>query len=79
MRRPLLVSLAAAATTLAAASGYLAPAQAITNGTPDDGTYAMVGMMVAQDGLGEPLWRCSGTLVAPTVFITAGSLHERRG
>jgi hypothetical protein len=66
------VSLAAAATTLAAASAYLAPAEAITNGTPDDGTYSMVGMMVAQDETGEPLWRCSGSLISPTVFITAG-------
>ena len=72
MRRPHLVSLAAAATTVAAASAYLAPAQAITDGTADDGTYSMVGMMVAQDEDGEPLWRCSGTLISPTVFITAG-------
>ncbi|MCU0308833.1 MAG: S1 family peptidase, partial [Thermoleophilia bacterium] len=28
--------------------------------------------MVAQDGLRNPLWRCSGTLLSPTVFLTAG-------
>jgi V8-like Glu-specific endopeptidase len=28
--------------------------------------------MVAQDGAGNPQWRCSGTLISPTVFLTAG-------
>jgi hypothetical protein len=28
--------------------------------------------MVAKDADGNPLWRCSGTLLSPTVYLTAG-------
>lgn len=47
------------------------PAAAITNGEPDNGQHPYVGLAVFyQDGV--PQWRCSGTLVTPTVFLTAG-------
>jgi hypothetical protein len=49
------------------------PVGAVTDGEyagPDD--YPYVGLMVAQDGAGNPLWRCSGTLISPTLFLTAG-------
>lgn len=67
-------ALAAVATTLVAALAFLAPpAQAITKGgTLDDGAHPMVGLMSAQTETGEHLWRCSGTLINPTTFITAG-------
>ena len=32
--------------------------------------------MVAQAADGTPLWRCSGTLIAPTLFLTAGHCTE---
>jgi secreted trypsin-like serine protease len=32
--------------------------------------------MVAQDASGTPLWRCSGTLLSPTVYLTAGHCTE---
>jgi hypothetical protein len=32
--------------------------------------------MVAQNAAGTPLWRCSGTLIAPKVFLTAGHCTE---
>ena len=47
------------------------PAAAITNGEPDGEGHPNVGLMIA-DIDGEPQWRCTGTLVAPRVFLTAG-------
>jgi len=47
------------------------PAAAITNGEPDGEGHPNVGLMIA-DVDGEPAWRCSGTLIAPRVFLTAG-------
>src|SRR4026209_1510897 len=38
--------------------------------------HPYVGLMVAQDGDGNPLWRCSGTLISPTLFLTAGHCTE---
>ena len=53
--------------------GLGAPASAVTDGVPDtDNDYPFVGLMVAQDEDGNPLWRCSGTLFSPTLFLTAG-------
>ncbi|HSJ54193.1 MAG TPA: trypsin-like serine protease [Anaerolineae bacterium] len=51
------------------------PAGAITGGTPDGEGHPNVGLMVATLD-GEPQWRCSGTLVAPRVFLTAGHCVE---
>jgi len=47
------------------------PAAAITGGELDGEGHPNVGLMVAEID-GEPVWRCSGTLVAPRVFLTAG-------
>lgn len=52
------------------------PALAITRGERDNGRHPFVGLMVAQDDAGRPLWRCSGTLVSPTIFLTAGHCTE---
>jgi hypothetical protein len=52
------------------------PVFAITNGEPDAGRHPFVGLMVADDADGNPLWRCSGTLISPTVFLTAGHCTE---
>jgi Trypsin len=46
-----------------------ATAGAITNGVPDGGAHPAVGLLVAGPAR-TPV--CSGTLVAPTVFLTAG-------
>ena len=45
---------------------------AITDGQLDGENHPFVGLMVAFDGDYEPLWRCSGTLLSPTLFLTAG-------
>ena len=50
----------------------ISTAMAITDGEPDGDGHPYVGLMVAQDGSGVPMWRCSGTLISPTVFLTAG-------
>jgi hypothetical protein len=47
------------------------PAAAITGGELDEGGHPNVGLMIA-DIDGVPQWRCSGTLIAPRVFLTAG-------
>ena len=72
--RKTLIALAAAA---AAVTAVATPASAITRGgEPDDGAHPYVGLMVAQDADGNPLWRCSGTLISPTVYVTAGHCTE---
>jgi secreted trypsin-like serine protease len=72
MRKLLCALLAVAAVTVVAVGG----ASAITNGRPDGGMHPYVGLMVAQDADGVPLWRCSGSLISPTVFLTAGHCTE---
>jgi V8-like Glu-specific endopeptidase len=49
---------------------------AITNGELDGNDHPYVGLMVADDADGNPLWRCSGTLLSPTLFLTAGHCTE---
>lgn len=47
------------------------PASAITGGDLDGEGHPNVGLMIA-DIEGVPQWRCTGTLIAPRVFLTAG-------
>jgi hypothetical protein len=65
MLRRLLAVLGALVVLLLPVSG----AQAITYGQPDGTRHPNVGAMVAVVD-GQPMW-CSGTLIAPTVFLTA--------
>jgi hypothetical protein len=44
----------------------------ITDGQLEGNNHPYVGLMVAQDADGNPLWRCSGTLLSETLFLTAG-------
>jgi hypothetical protein len=72
--RSLLATLAAVIAMLAVA---IAPASAVTKGgvVDSDEQYPYVGLMVAyvKDGRDlVPAWRCSGTLVAPKLYVTAG-------
>jgi secreted trypsin-like serine protease len=59
-----------------AAAVVALPASAITDGSPDGDAHPYVGLMVAQDADGNPLWRCSGTLISSTLFLTAGHCTE---
>ena len=57
---------------MALATAAVGPAAAITDGTLDGNGHPYVGLMVALDSGNHSLWRCSGTLLSSTVFITAG-------
>jgi V8-like Glu-specific endopeptidase len=69
-------ALAAVAAALTAVALSATPAQAITDGERDGNRHPYVGLMVAQDAKGNPLWRCSGTLLSSTLFLTAGHCTE---
>ena len=47
------------------------PAAAVQFGEPDGNGHPHVGLMVF-DVDGSPAWRCTGTLLTPTVMLTAG-------
>lgn len=64
-------ALATAIATLALIGLTAPPASAITDGVPDGDGHPHVGLMVAFVD-GAPAWRCSGTLISPTVYVTAG-------
>jgi secreted trypsin-like serine protease len=48
----------------------------ITYGQLDGDGHPFVGLMVAKNAAGAALWRCSGTLLSSTVFLTAGHCVE---
>jgi secreted trypsin-like serine protease len=60
---------------LTMAIGGTTVTSAITDGDLDGNDHPFVGLMVAFDDEG-PLWRCSGTLISPTLFLTAGHCTE---
>lgn len=68
MKRLRLAALGVLAMLLATA----APASAITYGQPDDGEHPYVGFMIFFDPSAPGWFSCSGTLLSPTVLLTAG-------
>lgn len=73
MRRTALVTLIVVALLIVTAT----VAYAITNGEPDAGRHPYVGLLVfdTEDPVTHevgPAWRCSGSLISPTVVLTAG-------
>ena len=67
---------ASAATVIALSATMVAPAVAVTDGALDGNAHPYVGLYVAQDANGNPLWRCSGTLLSANIFLTAGHCTE---
>ena len=59
--------------SVAVAGIAASPAAAVKFGTPDTANaYPWVGLMVAVDEDGNPLWRCTGSLLSDDLFLTAG-------
>jgi Trypsin len=67
----------AGAAAIAAALLIAAPAGAITNGMPDGNAHPNVGGLVSPTQYPDGTWLyCSGTLISPTVFLTAAHCGE---
>jgi V8-like Glu-specific endopeptidase len=67
MRSTLLLAAVAAGFAVAAT-----PAAAITNGAPDGNRHPEVGALLAPQAFSDGTWEeCTGTLIAPKVFLTA--------
>jgi V8-like Glu-specific endopeptidase len=63
--------------TVVAALTVAAPAAAIINGTPDGNRHPNVGGLVSPTQYSDGTWLyCSGTLISPTVFLTAAHCGE---
>ena len=73
-------SLAAAVAVLIATLAIAAPVAAITNGTVDGNGHPNVGGLVSAKQYSDGTWiYCSGTLVSPTVFLTAAHCGDVNG
>src|SRR5689334_17099065 len=48
------------------------PARAVTGSYHPDAIHTYVGLAVFYDQKGEFMYRCSGSLLAPRIFLTAG-------
>lgn len=51
--------------------------QAITGNFVPDSTHTFVGLVAFYDSQGTFMWRCSGSLIAPKVFLTAGHCTDQ--
>lgn len=73
MRRVILAGIAVIVATLA----FATPAGAITYGAPDGDGHPEVGALLAPKPYSDGTWvTCSGTLISPTVFLTAAHCDQ---
>jgi V8-like Glu-specific endopeptidase len=64
-------------TALCMTLASIGPAGAITNGSPDGNGHPNVGGLVAPTAYSDGTWLyCSGTLISPTVFLTAAHCDD---
>jgi hypothetical protein len=74
MRR---LTISAIVLTVLGVLGWASPAGAITNGAADGDGHPNVGGLVAPQAYSDGTWiYCTGTLIAPTVFLTAAHCGE---
>jgi hypothetical protein len=66
-----------AAGIVAAFALMVAPASAITGNWVEDNTHTYVGLVAFYDSHGVFMWRCSGSLITPTTFLTAGHCTDQ--
>jgi hypothetical protein len=57
----------------------VSPGSAITGDFIEDNEHSFVGLVVFYDEDGEFLWRCTGSLLTPTVLLTAGHCADTEG
>jgi hypothetical protein len=79
MRRLMWTATAAVCTGTAIIAFVIAgkPASAITNGAPDGSGHPEVGALLAPQAYSDGTWEtCSGTLISPTVFLTAAHCDQ---
>lgn len=69
--------LAAVAAAVAFAAVGVAPAGAVTGNFVNDFEHPYVGLVAFYDSNDQFMWRCSGSLLTPTVFLTAGHCTDQ--
>ena len=67
------------ASMVIALTAFAAPAGAITGDWVEDNEHPFVGLVVFYDEDGEFVWRCTGSLLTETVFLTAGHCADTVG
>lgn len=76
MKHPLRRLALVVAATLTLVMGGALPAPAVTGGQPDGSSHPNVGLIVFYDMADGLRYRCSATLISPTVLITAAHCTE---
>lgn len=65
--------------TIAILAVAVSPVYAITGNWVEDNQHPFVGLAVFYDANGDFLWRCSGALLDPYTFLTAGHCADTEG